>query len=68
MKNKLFILLIIGLLNSCLDKKAEDPLLLPPDFNVLPDIDPKNQNPQPSPDNKQDQDIEQLKDLLLKGQ
>lgn len=61
---KISLILIIFLfsLSSCATKKVEDPLILPPDFGVMPDLNNKKNQ-----DLKKDQskDIERIKDLLL---
>lgn len=44
-------------------EKTEDPLLLPPHFSEMPDVNSKNQTkPQPA-----DPDVKKLKDLLLQN-
>lgn len=54
------IFLLIFLLNSCSAKK-EDPLLLPPKYDELPDPEtPQKINPQ-----TQEENVERLKELLL---
>ncbi|MCE3255196.1 MAG: hypothetical protein K0R25_690 [Rickettsiaceae bacterium] len=64
MKNKLLILTILTLLFSgCSRNRAEDPLLLPPDFNEMPDLN----NPEKPAPKSPDQDAQELRDLLLKS-
>jgi hypothetical protein len=65
MKNKFLLLAITSLLFlGCSKNKAEDPLILPPHFNEVPDPNiPENIATKPA-----DKDIEELKDLLLKQQ
>ncbi|MDA0902021.1 MAG: hypothetical protein O3B09_01240 [Proteobacteria bacterium] len=67
MRNKLLIkILVLALLvsiSSCRKVPAEDPLLLPPDFNEMPEI---NQDGKVKTAPKEvDEDIEDLRDLLL---
>ena len=64
MRNKLVLLIILAIFSSCSKDKPEDPLILPPEFEIMPELnkDP-NQKPKVS-----DQDIEELKDLLLQTQ
>ncbi len=64
MRNKLALFITIFLLASCSQNKAEDPLILPPNFNEMPDPNNK-ENIANKPANK---DIEELKNLLLKKQ
>ncbi len=64
MKNKLVIFAaIILLISSCSRHKADDPLIIPPDFNEMPDLENPNKNTPKS----SDQDLQELKDLLLKN-
>jgi hypothetical protein len=64
-KNNLILLCITSLLVfGCSKNKAEDQLILPPNFDEMPDPNNKD-NTANKPANK---DIEELKDLLLKKQ
>jgi hypothetical protein len=63
-KNKLLLITTFLMLFGCSKNKAEDPLILPPHFNEMPDANiPENIAGKPA-----DKDIEELKDLLLKKQ
>lgn len=65
MKNKLLLLSITSLLLfGCAKNRAEDPLILPPDFNEMPNLNKKEDLSTQFPD----QDLKELKDLLLKKQ
>jgi hypothetical protein len=67
MKKFLILLTLIAVL-SCSKDKPEDPLILPPRFEEMPDIvDNKNdaeekKTPAPKQENK---DVEDLKEILL---
>jgi hypothetical protein len=67
MKNKfvnlaIFALLISGLISGCSGHKIDDPLIIPPHFNDSPDL-----NNIDKPNSKSsDQDLKDLKNLLLK--
>lgn len=61
---KIFFILAL-LISSCTTSKGpEDPLILPPNYAEIPD--PKN--PEKIEDKNDPQDIEKLKDLLLKSE
>ncbi|MFT6077778.1 MAG: hypothetical protein ACJATU_000990 [Rickettsiales bacterium] len=62
MINKLIILSAISfLMIGCSGDKYTDPLLIPPNFNEIPDL----KNPEKPTSNSSDQDLQELKDLLL---
>lgn len=64
MKNIIFLLTLI-LLSSCFNKGTkDDPLIVPPKFNEIPDL----KNPEKIDEKQKDADIEKLKDLLLKSE
>jgi hypothetical protein len=64
MKNKLIIFGVLTLLIfGCSKNKNDDPLIIPPNFNEVPDLN----NPEKSPSKSSDQDLQELKDLLLKN-
>lgn len=48
---------------ACSSKKDEDPLILPPNFAEMPDLE----NPEKPSVEKKDEDVARLKDLLLKS-
>jgi hypothetical protein len=62
MKNKILTSFVICLLSvACSKDKADDPLIIPPNFNIVPK-DAKDESIKGSRDSE---DIEELKDLLL---
>lgn len=65
-KASLNFLFLLGFftLSACAVKKADNLLILPPEFEVMPDLNKKDQDSNKS----KSKDIEQLKDLLLKKQ
>jgi hypothetical protein len=64
-KNKLLLLTFTSLLlASCASNKADDPLIVPPNFNEMPDLNNKDTKA----DKPADQDVQELKELLLKKQ
>lgn len=56
----LLILTLLFSVNSC-KRKKDDPLVIPPGFNILPNPDKPEENNQ-----NQDLETEELKNLLLK--
>ena len=65
MKNKLLLLSLTSFLFfGCAKNRVEDPLIIPPNFNEMPDKSKKEDNSSKIPD----QDLKDLKDLLLKKQ
>jgi hypothetical protein len=62
-KNIFCLLLAIIFISSCSKHKAEDPLIIPPNFNEMPDLN----NPQPDKKQTSNPDIEELRELLLKN-
>ncbi len=62
MKNLLFITLFL-LAFSCSSKDKDDPLILPPNFSEMPDLNNPEQ-PKPS-DNAAD--VERLREMLLQS-
>ena len=63
MKKLIFIIGLFIVVQSCSSKK-EDPLIIPPDFSEMPD--PKN--PEKINKSKNDEEITNLKNLLLKSE
>ncbi|MFT6106186.1 MAG: hypothetical protein ACJA0S_000086 [Rickettsiales bacterium] len=62
MRNKFITLSAISfLMLGCSSNKYNDPLLIPPNFNEVPDL----KNPEKPTSNSSDQDLQELKDLLL---
>lgn len=62
MKKIIFLSLILASF-SCSSNKKDDPLIVPPAFNEVPDPNsPEKPNPQ-----TQDQNVQRLKELLLKS-
>ncbi len=62
MRNKLLLLIIASfLVTACANNKSEDPLIVPPNFNDVPDPN----NPEKSDPKSSDQDLQELRDLLL---
>ena len=61
-KNSIIIISCIFFIFSCAKHKETDPLLLPPDFELLPDLNQEDEKPS----KVNDQDINNLKNLLLK--
>lgn len=66
MKNKFFyVMVLVTLVSGCSrNTKPEDPLLLPPNFNEIPDLN----NPTPEKPQTSSPDVEELRNLLLKSQ
>jgi hypothetical protein len=63
-KNKLIIFITtILLMTGCSKNKIDDPLIVPPNFSQIPDL----QNPEPKNSEASTKDMEELKDLLLKN-
>jgi len=60
---KLFILLAIATLFSC-TKKTDDPLIIPPGFAEMPDVN----NPEKPPKEQSEENVAKLKELLLKSE
>jgi len=54
----IFSLLLCGCSNA---NKTDDPLIIPPGFNEMPDLN----NKEVTPSKTKDKDIDDLKDLLL---
>ncbi|MES2677106.1 MAG: hypothetical protein V4612_02155 [Pseudomonadota bacterium] len=64
MKNKLAIIAAtLLLLSGCAKNKIDDPLIIPPNFNEMPDLE----NPQQISPKSSEKDVEELKNLLLKN-
>ncbi len=64
MKNKLIIIATTALLiTSCAKNKMDDPLIVPPNFSEMPDL----QNPEKTTPQSSENDIQELKELLLKN-
>ena len=62
---KTILILVIFLLNSCFgNNKDVNHLVLPPNFTDLPDP----ANPEKISEKQKDEDVERLKDLLLKSE
>jgi hypothetical protein len=65
MKRRIFYCLLAGaLLSSCSNKNPDHPLIIPPEFNVMPSDDLDNIKKEKTPMQSDDQ-IEELRDLLL---
>ncbi len=60
---KIFLLTFVLLLSSCLSKKVDDPLIVPPNFADMPDVN----NPEKPSEEQRDESVARLKDLLLKS-
>lgn len=63
MKKFLTILLFVSLC-SCASKKADDPLIVPPNFSEMPDVN----NPEKPSEEQKGENVERLKELLLKSE
>lgn len=61
---KFFYLILVFLTFSCSSKDQEDPLILPPNFAEMPDV---NKPEQPTTEQKEE-NIAKLKELLLKSE
>jgi hypothetical protein len=61
---KLLSILVILLAFSCSSKEKDDPLILPPNFAEMPDL---NNPEKPKLENNQE-DVERLRELLLKSE
>ena len=71
-KNKLLILSLFFVLISCHKNHSTDPLLLPPEFDVVPNLNEKDSDHKQEKDAGQknpqeEKDIKELKELLLKN-
>lgn len=64
MKNKLIIISFLALIASCSSNKKDDPLIIPPNFNDMPDLNKKDQTEEKIPK----KDLDELRDLLLKDE
>lgn len=60
---KFFALALILLLCSCFAKKVDDPLIVPPNFAEMPDVN----NPEKPTVEEKDESVARLKELLLKS-
>jgi hypothetical protein len=60
---RIFSLILVFLLCSCLSKKADDPLIVPPNFSEMPDLN----NPELPSSQQKEENIAKLKELLLKS-
>lgn len=58
-----FALILTFLLCSCLSKKVDDPLIVPPNFAEMPDL----KNPAKENVEQKDQNVARLKELLLQN-
>lgn len=64
MKNKILILLgLTFILSACSSNDKDDPLIIPPNFNEMPDLNKKDVDKKTP-----DKDIDKLRDLLLKNE
>lgn len=64
-KNKLLLITLTSLLLAgCANNKADDPLIIPPNFNEMPDLN----NKETKAEKPADQDVQELRELLLKKQ
>ena len=67
MKLRIGILLLLIFLTACSSRaKKEDPLLLPPGYGEMPDAEETKNNGNATP-KKSDQDLQELRELLLKN-
>ena len=62
MKNRLIIAAAILLIAGCSGNTIDDPLIIPPNFSQIPDLD----NPEKTTSSSSEQDLQELKELLLK--
>lgn len=60
---KFLALALVFFLCSCLSKKVDDPLIIPPNFAEMPDVN----NPEKPAAEQKDENIARLKELLLKS-
>lgn len=56
----------LGFLFSC-SKGKDDPLIIPPNFEEMPDLNNIDKSSQDNIQEKQEQNIERLKELLLQS-
>jgi len=63
---KIIIVLSLLFAISC-SKSAEDPLILPPNFSEMPDLNNVEQKNEKDLEKQQEQEIKNLKELLLKS-
>lgn len=63
---KFFYLTLAFLAFSCSSNKAEDPLILPPNYAETPDLTKPETPDKPTPEQKEE-NISKLKELLLKS-
>lgn len=54
---------LIFCITSCVSKKNEDPLILPPNFAEMPDL----KNPEKPTAAQKDENVQKIKELLLKS-
>ena len=62
MKNY-FLILVFLLLNFSCASKQDDPLIIPPNFSEMPDLN----NPEKTTSDSSKENVERLKDMLLKS-
>ena len=63
---KFFYLALTLLVFSCAAKQAEDPLILPPNFAEMPDLN-NPETPQKPTAEQKEENVAKLKELLLKS-
>ncbi len=63
MKIKNFLLIFVFLIFSCAEKKDKNPLIIPPNFAEMPDVN----NPEKPSIEQQQENVDKLKELLLKN-
>ena len=62
--NKFCYLLLVLFLSYCSSKTKEDPIILPPNFSEMPDLN----NPEQIVPGQRDENIIRLKELLLQSE
>jgi hypothetical protein len=60
---KIFCLIAILLISSCINNAKDDPLIVPPNFAEVPDV----KNPEQPSNEQKEESVAKLKELLLKS-
>ncbi len=60
---KLLVLIIALLASSCFSHKADEPIIVPPNFSEMPDVN----HPEKPSEEQKNENVERLKELLLKS-